>query len=186
MGYINLEKNLFPTGERKTKHFFIEVFVVFIHLVMSDTLQPHELQHVSLPCPSLFPWVCSNSRPLSQWYHPPSSSSAAPFSPCSQFFPGSGFFPELALYIRRPKCWSFSFSISPSNEYSGLISFKIDWLDLLVVQGTLKSLLQQFKSIHSSSLSLLYGPTLTSIHNYWKTHSFLDMDLCQQNDVSAF
>ena len=55
MGYINLEKNHFPTGERKTKHFFIEVFVVFIHLVMSDTLQPHELQHIRLPCPSLFP-----------------------------------------------------------------------------------------------------------------------------------
>ena len=78
------------------------------------------------------------------------------------------------LRIRWPKYWSFSFSVSPSNEYSGLISFRIDWLDLLVVQGTLKSLLQhpQFKSINSSVLSFLYSPTLTSIHDYWKNHSF--------------
>ena len=69
---------------------------------------------------------------------------------------------ESALHIRWPKYWSFSFSISPSNEHSGLISFRMDWLDLLVVQGTLKSLLQpEFKSINSSSLSLLYSPTLT-------------------------
>ena len=82
---------------------------------------------------------------------------------------------ESALRIRWPKYWSFSFSISPSNEYSGLISFRIDWLDLRAVQGTLKSLLQhhssQFKSIDSSALSFLYGPTLTSIHDQWKNHS---------------
>ena len=81
---------------------------------------------------------------------------------------------ESALHIRWPKYWSFSFSISPSNEYSGLISFKIDWFDLLAVQGTLKSLLQH----HSLKLSILqcsaffYGPTLTSIHDYWKNHGF--------------
>ena len=72
------------------------------------------------------------------------------------------------LLIRWPKYWSFSFSISPSNEYSGLISFRIDWLDLLTVQGTLKSLLPtpQFKSINSSVLSFLYSQTLTSLHDY--------------------
>ena len=76
---------------------------------------------------------------------------------------------ESALRIRWPKYWSFGFSISPSNEYSGLISFRMDWLDLLVVQRTLKSLLQyQFKSINSSALSFLYIPTLTSIHDNWK------------------
>ena len=77
---------------------------------------------------------------------------------------------ESVLHIRWPKDWSFSFSISPTNEYSGLISFKIDWFDLLAVQGTLKSLLQHHssKSIHSLVLSLLYGPALTSIHDYWK------------------
>ena len=78
---------------------------------------------------------------------------------------------ESALHIRCPKYWSFSFSISPSNKYSGLISFRMDWFDLLAVQGTLKSLLtQQFKSINFSVLSLHHGPTLTSIYDYWKTH----------------
>ena len=79
---------------------------------------------------------------------------------------------ESAPRIRRSKYWSFSFSISPSNEYSGQISFRMDWLDLLAVQGTLKNLLQHhFKSFSSLVLSFLYGPTLTSIHNYWKNHS---------------
>ena len=80
---------------------------------------------------------------------------------------------ELALCVTWPKYWSFSFSISPSNEYSGLISFKIDWLDLLAVQGTLKSLLQHHSSKASITLtlSLLYGPSLLSVHDYWKDHS---------------
>ena len=78
---------------------------------------------------------------------------------------------ESALCIRWPKYWSFSFSTSPSNKYSGLISFRIDWLDLLAVQGTLQesSLAPQFESINSSVLSLLYGPTLTSIHDSEKS-----------------
>ena len=79
---------------------------------------------------------------------------------------------ESVLYISWPKYWSFNFSISPSNKYSGLISL-MDWLDLLTIQGTLKSLLKpQFKSINSSAFSFLYSPTLTSIHDYWKNHSF--------------
>ena len=89
------------------------------------------------------------------------------------------------LHFRWPKYWSFSFSISPSNEYSGLISFRIDWLDLPAVQGTLKNPpTPQFKSINSSALSFLYGATLTSIH--WKSHSFDYTDLCRQSNVSAF
>ena len=93
---------------------------------------------------------------------------------------------ESALHIRWPKYWSFSFSISPSNEYSGLISFRIDWFDLLV-QGSLESLLQHhsLKASIFLVLSLLHGPALTFIHDYWKNHSFDYMDLCQQNDVSA-
>ena len=80
---------------------------------------------------------------------------------------------ESVLPIRWPKYWSFSFSISPSNEYSGLISFRIDWLDLLAVQGTLKTpTTPRVKSINSLVLSFPYGPTLTSIHDYWKNHSF--------------
>ena len=93
------------------------------------------------------PGVCSHSCPLSWWCHPIISSSVIPFSFCLQSFPASGFFPnESALCIRWPKYWSFSFSTSPFNEYSGLISFRIDWFDLLVVQRTLKSLLQHYSS----------------------------------------
>ena len=94
---------------------------------------------------------------------------------------------ELALLIRCPKYWSFSFSISPSNEYSGLISFRMDWLDLLAVQATLKSLLQH----HSSKASILQCSAFlmvqfTSIDDYWKNHSFVYRDLYWQSDVSAF
>ena len=80
---------------------------------------------------------------------------------------------ESTLYIRWPKYWSFSFRISSSNEHSGLIPFRMDWLDLLAVQGTLKSsLTPQFRSINSLALSFLYSPTLTFIHDYWKNQSF--------------
>ena len=86
------------------------------------------------------------------------------------------------------KVFDFSFSIRPSNECSGLVSFRIDWFDLLAVQRDSQesSLAQQFESIYSSALSLLYGPTLTSIHDYWKNHSFDLTDLCLQSNVSAF
>ena len=86
---------------------------------------------------------------------------------------------DSVLRIRWPKYWSFSFSINPSNEYSGLVSFRMDWLDLLAVQGTCKSLLPtpQFKSINSLVLSFLYSPTLTSIPDHWKNHSFDYMEL---------
>ena len=93
---------------------------------------------------------------------------------------------ESVVRIRWPKFWSFSFSISPSNAYSGLISFRIEWLDLLAVQETLKSLLQHHSSKASLALSHLYGPVLTSVHNYRKNHSFDCMGLCWQSDVSAF
>ena len=81
---------------------------------------------------------------------------------------------EAVLYIRWPKYWSFSFSISPSNEYSGLISFRIDWFDLLEIQGDSleSSPTIQFRSINSLAVSFLYNLTLTSIHDYWKSHSF--------------
>ena len=91
---------------------------------------------------------------------------------------------ESALHIRWSKHWSFSFSISPSKEYLGLISFKIDWFDL-AVQGTLKSLLQHH-SVKVSILCFFYGPALTSIHGSWKNHSFDYTDLYWQSDVFAF
>ena len=92
---------------------------------------------------------------------------------------------ESALLIRWPKYWSFSFNISPSNEHPGLISFRMDWLDLLAVQGTLKSLLQHHSS-KASILHFLYSPTLTSIHDHWKNHSLDETDLCWQSNASAF
>ena len=94
-----------------------------------------------------------------------------------------GFFRESDLHIRWPKYRSFSFCISPSSDYSGLISFRTDWCDLPAVQGTLQesSPTPQFESINSSALSLLYGPTVTSIHDYWKNHSFDWADLCWQS-----
>ena len=94
---------------------------------------------------------------------------------------------ESVLRIRWPKHWSPNFTICPSNEYSGLISFRVGWFGLLEVQETsMSSPTPQFKSINSLALSFLYGPTLTSIHDYWKNHSFDSMDLCQQSNVSAF
>ena len=94
---------------------------------------------------------------------------------------------ESTLRMRWPKYWNFSLSISSSNEHPGLISFRMDWLDLLAVQGTLKSLLQHHSSsINFSELSFLHSPTLTSIHDHWKNHSLDQTDLCWQSDVSAF
>ena len=114
---------------------------------MSDSLRPHGLQHARLPCPSPTHRADSNSCPLSQWCHPTISSSVIPFSSHLQSFPESGSFPVSQFFTSGGQ----SFSISPSNKYSGLISFRMDWLDLLAVQGTLKSLLQH----HSSKTSVL-------------------------------
>ena len=115
------------------------------------TLRPHESQHARPPCPSPTPRGHSDSRPSSQWCHPAISSSVVPFSSCPQPLPASVFSNESTLRIRWPKYRSFSFSVIPSKEIPGLISFRMDWLDLLAVQGTLKSLLQH----HSSKESIL-------------------------------
>ena len=118
--------------------------------VVSDSLRPHGVQHVRLPCPSPTLGACSNSCPSSLWCHPTILSSVVPFSSCLQSFPASGSFPEnLFFALGSQNIWSFS--ISPSSEYSGLISFRIDWFDFLAVQGTLKSLLQH----RSSKASIL-------------------------------
>ena len=116
------------------------------------TLQVHGLQHARLPCPSPSPGAGSNSRPESMIfsYH---LVLCRPLLLLLSVFPSIRVFSnESVLHIRWPKYWSFSFSISPSNEYSGLTSFRIDWFDLLAVQGTLKSLLQH----HSSKASILH------------------------------
>jgi len=127
-------------------------YLQFSHSVMSNSLQTHGLQHARLPYLSPTPGAYSNSCPSSQWSYPTISSSVILFSYCLQCFSASGSFPmESVLHIRWPKNWSFSFNVSPSNEHSGLISFRIDWFDLLAVQGTLRSLLQH----HSSKASIL-------------------------------
>ena len=126
---------------------------------MSNSFWPRlhtELQYARLPCLLPTPRACSNSCPSSWWCYSTTSSSSHPnlsssFSSCLQSFPESGSFSvNMAICIRWPKYWSFSFPIRFSNEYSGLVSFKIDWPDLFAVQGTLKSLLQ-----HQSSKTLV-------------------------------
>ena len=129
--------------------------------VMSNSLRPHVLHQDSvqhqLPEPTQTRvYSVGDAIPPS---HPLSSLSPPTFNLAQH----QGLSNKSVLHIRWPKYWSLSFSISPSNEYSGLISFRMDWLDLLAVQGT--------KSINSSVVSFLYSPTLTCIHDYWKNHS---------------
>ena len=112
--------------------------VQFSCSVVSDSLRPHQSQHTRPPCPSPTRGVHSNSCPSSRWCHPAVSSSVVPFSSCPNPSQHQVFSNESTLCMRWPKYWSFSFSTSPSNEHPGLISFRMDWLDLLAVQGTLK------------------------------------------------
>ena len=120
---------------------------------LGPTLRPLGLQHARLPCRSLSFGVCSDSCPVSQWCH--LTIILCPLLLLPSIFPSIRVFSsESALHIRWPEYWSFSFSISPSKEYSWLISFRMDWFDLLAVQGTLKSLLQH----HNSKASVLPHP----------------------------
>ena len=144
------------------------------------TLRPHGLQHATLPSLSI-----TNSWSLLKLVSIASVMPSNHFILCRPLLLPPSFFPrvrvfssESVLHIRWPKYWSFSFSISPSNEYSGLIFFRINWLDLLAVQGTQESSKPHFKSINSSAFGFLYSPTLTSIRDYWKNHSFDYTDLC--------
>ena len=144
-----------------------DISVQFSRSVVSDSLQPPESQHARPPCPSPTPGVHPDSRPSSQWCHPAISSSVVPFSSWPQPLPAWVFSNESTLHMKWPKYWSFSFSIIPSKEIPELISFTMDWLDLLAVQGTLKSLLQD----HSSKASILgrsafFTVQLSSLGNY--------------------
>ena len=162
--------------------------VQFSRSVVSDSLRPHRLQHARLPWPPPTLGAYSNSCPLSRWCHPTISSSVVPFSFLPSIFPSiRGFCKESVLHIRWPNCWNFSFSISPSNEYSGLISFRIDGLDLLAVQGTLKSLLQH----HRSKASTLHCSAFLMVqlsHPYVTTGKTIALikGACRQSNVSAF
>ena len=152
---------------------------------MSYFLLCHGLQHTRLPCPSLSSRVCSNSCPLIWWCYPIISSSVIPFFSYPQSFPASGSFPVNCLCIRWSKYWSFSFSFSLSNEYSGLISFRIDlislqfkWLSRVFSNTTVWK--HQFFGTQLSLWSKSQNHTwLLKKHS----HSFDNMDLCWQNNV---
>ena len=154
------------------------LFISFIHSIFGsvqfsysavfNSSQPHGEQHARHPCPSPTPQACSNSCPSSQWCHQTISFSVIHFSSCLQSLPASGSFPmKRAFRIRWPKYWSFSLSISPSNDNSGLISFRMDCFDLLEVQGTLKCLLQHHSSkasvLQHSAFFILIDPNLCKI-----------------------
>ena len=162
--FISLDNKPYP----------IKFSVQFSHSVLSNSLQPHGLQHARLPFPSPTPGACSNSCPSSWWCHP-TISLCHPLLLLPSIFPSIRVISnESVLHIKWPKYWSFSLSISISNEHPGLVSFRMDWLDLLAVQRTLKSLLQH----HSSKASILWHSVFFIVqlsHPYTttrKNHSF--------------
>ena len=120
--------------------------------VVSGSLWPHELQHTRIPCPSPTPRVCSNLCPLSQWCHPTISSTVVSFSACLQSCPASGLFKWVSSSHQLPKVLESQLQHQSFSWNSGLISFRMDWLDLLAVQRTLKSLFQH----HSWKASVLW------------------------------
>ena len=135
---------------------------------MSDSLQPHESQHARPPCPSQTPRVYPNSCPSSRQCHPAISSSVVPFSSCPHSLPASGSFPMSQLFTSGGQSIGVSVRISPSNEHTGLIFFRMDWLNLLAVQGTLKSILQH----HSSKPSIFWCSAFFTVqlsHPYMTT-----------------
>ena len=165
----------------------MSIFVVVVRSLSCVQLWTHGLQRARPPCPLLTPSLLKfmsieSVKPFNHLIL------CCPLLLLPSIFPSTRVFSkESVLCIRWPKYWSFSFNISPSNEYSGLISFRTDWFDLLAVQGTLKSLLQH----HHLKALILRRSTflivqLTSINDCWKNHSFDCADLCQQSDVSAF
>ena len=154
---------------------------------MFDSLWPRGLQHTRPSCPSLSPWVCSNSCPLSQWCYPIISNSAPPVSLCLQSFPASGSFPVGWLFPSGGQNIGASASAPVLSAYiqtwfplelTGVIPFPRDCHE--------SSLAPQFETIDSSVLSFLYGPAPTSVLGYWKNHSFDYLDVCLQSDVSGF
>jgi len=160
-------------------------FCLFSHSVMSNSLWSHGLLHARLPCPSLSPGVYSNSCPLSQWCRPTISSSVIPCSHL-QSFPASGPFPMSQLFVSGGQSIGASASVLPMNiqdwfplGWTGLISLLSKGFSRVFLMTFLMTS-SQFKSINSLALSLLYGPTLTSVHDHWKNHSFDYTELCRQ------
>ena len=156
------QENYYPVNNR-----VINVLLLFSHAGVSKSLRPHGLQHARLPGPSPTSRACSNSCPLSWWCHPITLPSPSP--PAFSLSQNQDLSNERVLCIRWPKYWSFSFSIGPSNEYSGLISFRTDWLDLFVVQGIIKGLLQHYRSTPPSILQRSVYSIVQPSHSYMTT-----------------
>ena len=193
----NIVNNMIISRKKTKTVFFVCFFITtfnslqFSLSVVSNSLQTHGLQHTRPPCPTPTPGFTQTHINWLGWCHPTSSSSLIPFSSLPQSFPASGFFSdESVISIRWPKYRSFSFSIILSNEYwnIGLIDFRMDLLNLLAVQGSLKSHLQH----HSSKASILRHSAffiLQLSHPFMttrKNHSLDSMDLCWQSNVSDF
>ena len=162
----------------------VNIRLLFSHSVESDFLWPHGLQHAKLPCPSPYPWTCSNSCPLSQWCHSTISSSVIPFSFCLQSFPASRAFLMSQLFASGGQGIgaSASASVLPMNildwfplGWTGLISLPFNGLSRVFCNTTVQK--HQFFEAQPS-----YGPSLTSVRDYWKNHSFNYPNLCQQSD----
>ena len=148
--------------------------VQFSHLVTSSSLRPHEPQHARPPCPSPTPRVHPNPCPLSWWCHPTISSSVIPFSSCPQSFPASGSFPMSQLFPLGGQSIgvSASTSVLPMNTQDWSPLQWTGWISLQSKDSQESSPTPQFRSINSLALSFLHSPTLTSIHDHWKNHSF--------------
>ena len=163
--------------------------VQFSHSLVSDSLRPCGLQHARPPCPSATPRVYPNSCPSSWWCHPTISSSVICFSSCPQSFPASGSCPTSQFFASDGQSTgvSDSASVLPMNIQDWFPLGWTGWISLQSVQGTLKVFSKTTVQKHQFfSAQLFYSPTFTSIHDYWKNHSFDSMDLCQQGDVFAF
>ena len=152
----------------KISYYYCPSSFQFSRSVMSDSLQPHGLQHTRPPCPSPIPRVYSNPCPLSQWCHPTSSSFVIPFSSRLQSFPVSGSFPVSQFFASGGQSIGASASVLPVNTQDWSPSEWTGWISLQSKGLSRVFSTPQFKSIHSSTLIFLYSPTLTSIHDYWK------------------
>ena len=163
--------------------------VQFTRSVMSDSLWPHESQHARPPCPSPTPGVHPNPCPSSRWCHPTILSSVVPFSSCPQSFPASGSFPMSQLLASSGQSVGVSAiaSFLPMKNQDWCPLGWTDWISLQSPRDSQESSpIPQFQHINSLALSLLHSPTLTSIHDYWKNHSFDKIVLCWQSNVSSF
>ena len=174
-----------PCAEERNQ---ITDILLFNHSVMSDSLWCYKLQHTRPPYPSLSPGACSNSCPLSRWCHPTISSSVTPFSSCLQPFPASASFLKSQLFASggQHSGVSASASVLPMN-IQDWFPLGLTGLILLLSKGLSRAFSNTtVQNINSLVLSLPYGPILTSVHDYWKNHSFDYKDLCWQSNASAF